>query len=85
VQKAVTEAESKSASDQFKEYSLHIVIIIVFILIFISLFSGLYFVMKDKGKTNRAVYALTFRIGFSILLFLFIIISYKLGWIQPTG
>ncbi len=63
---------------------MQIVIIIAFILILVSLFSGLYFVMKDKGKTNRAVNALTFRIGFSILLFLFIIISYKMGLIHPA-
>ncbi len=78
-------AELRLSSDQTKEYSLHIIIVIVFILIFISLFSGLYFVMKDKGKTNRAVNALTFRIAFSILLFLFIVISYKMGWIHPAG
>jgi TRAP-type uncharacterized transport system fused permease subunit len=64
---------------------LDIIVVIAFILILASLFSGLYFVMKDKGKSNRAVNALTFRIGFSILLFLFILVSYKLGWIHPTG
>jgi hypothetical protein len=60
-------------------------VIIAFALILGSLFSGLYFVMKDKGKSNRAVNALSFRIGFSILLFLFILLSYRMGWIHPTG
>ena len=64
---------------------LHIVVIIAFALILGSLFSGLYFVMKDKGKSNRAVTALTFRVGFSILLFLFILFSYRMGWIHPSG
>ncbi len=64
---------------------MNIIVVIAFVLILASLFSGLYFVMKDKGKTNRAVNALTFRIGFSILLFLFILFSYKMGWIHPTG
>ena len=64
---------------------MHIVVVIAFVLILGSLFSGLYFVLKDKGKTNRAVNALSFRIGFSILLFLFILFSYKMGWIHPTG
>jgi hypothetical protein len=58
-------------------------IVIAFVLIIGSLFSGLFFVMKDKGKSNRAVYALTFRVGFSVLLFLILLMSYKLGWIQP--
>jgi FtsH-binding integral membrane protein len=56
---------------------------IAFILIIASLFSALFFVMKDKGRSNRAVYALTFRVGFSVLLFLILLISYKLGWIAP--
>ena len=64
---------------------MHIVVIIAFALILGSLFSGLYFVMKDKGKSNRAVNALSLRIGFSILLFLFILLSYRMGWIHPTG
>ena len=64
---------------------MRIVVLIAFVLILGSLFSGLYFVMKDKGKSNRAVNALTFRIGFSILLFLFILLSYRMGWIHPTG
>ncbi|MGA8007884.1 MAG: twin transmembrane helix small protein [Thiomonas sp.] len=62
---------------------MKILIPIAFLLIIASLFSGLFFVMKDKGKSNRAVYALTFRVGFSVLLFLILIISYKMGWIHP--
>jgi FtsH-binding integral membrane protein len=62
---------------------MKILIPIAFLLIIASLFSGLFFVMKDKGKSNRAVYALTFRVGFSVLLFLILIVSYKLGWIHP--
>ena len=62
---------------------MKILIPIAFLLIIGSLFSGLFFVMKYKGKSNRAVYALTFRVGFSVLLFLILIISYKMGWIHP--
>ena len=29
--------------------------------------------------------ALAWRIGLSLALFLFILLSYKLGWIRPTG
>jgi hypothetical protein len=31
------------------------------------------------------VQALAFRVGFSILLFVLILVAHKLGWIQPTG
>jgi hypothetical protein len=64
---------------------LNFIVVIAFVLILGSLFSGLYFVMKDKGRSNRAVNALTFRIGFSILLFVFLLVSYRMGWIHPTG
>jgi hypothetical protein len=29
--------------------------------------------------------ALAFRVGFSVLLFIVVLISYSLGWIEPTG
>ena len=45
-----------------------------------SLFSGLYFVGHDKGHTNRAVIALTIRIGLSVLVFGLLIASHLLGW-----
>jgi hypothetical protein len=31
------------------------------------------------------VYALAMRVGFSITMFVLLLVSYKLGWIQPTG
>ncbi len=37
-----------------------------------------------RKKGNMAT-ALAFRVGFSILLFLFVLFSYWMGWIQPTG
>ena len=38
-----------------------------------------------KPKTKRMATALAVRVGLSVLLFLCILISYQLGWIQPTG
>ena len=64
---------------------MKIIVAVAFILILASLASALVFLMKDKGKSNRTVYALGMRVGFSIALFVLILISYKLGWIQPTG
>ncbi|EIJ45259.1 transmembrane protein [Herbaspirillum sp. GW103] len=64
---------------------MKIVVAIAFILILASLASALIFLMRDKGRSNRTVQALTLRVGFSVALFLFILLSYKLGWIQPTG
>ena len=61
------------------------VVIVAFILIIGSLASALVFLMKDKGKSDRTVTALALRVGFSITLFLLILLAYKLGWIAPTG
>ncbi|MES2089117.1 MAG: DUF2909 domain-containing protein [Pseudomonadota bacterium] len=36
-------------------------------------------------KTKRMANALALRVGLSIALFLCILISYKMGWIHPTG
>ncbi len=64
---------------------MKIIVALAFILILASLASALFFLMKDKGQSNRTVHALAFRVGFSIALFSLLLISYKLGWIQPTG
>ena len=51
--------------------------------------AALYFMMQDgregKAKTNHMARALAFRVGFSILLFVCVLLAWKLGYIQPTG
>ena len=64
---------------------MRILVAIAFILIIGSLASALVFLMKDKGRSNRTVKALAFRVGFSITLFVLLLIANQLGWIQPTG
>ena len=64
---------------------MKIIVAIGFILIIASLGSALFFLMKDKGATNRTVHALAFRVGFSIALFALLLTAHWLGYIQPTG
>lgn len=64
---------------------MKILVAIAFLLIFTSLGSALIYMMKDKGKSNRTVKALAFRVGFSIALFVLILIANHFGLIQPTG
>jgi NADH:ubiquinone oxidoreductase subunit 6 (subunit J) len=40
---------------------------------------------SGKPKSGRMMRALAVRVGLSILLFAFILLSYQLGWIHPTG
>ncbi len=63
---------------------MKIVILALLLGVVASLFSGLYFVYKDKGTTNRAVISLTIRIALSVLVFLLLIGSYYFGWLPDA-
>ncbi|HSW19945.1 MAG TPA: twin transmembrane helix small protein [Ramlibacter sp.] len=62
---------------------------LAFVAILGSLGSALYYMMRgnegDKPKTNHMARALAFRVGFSIVLFVCILVAWKLGYIRPTG
>ncbi len=50
-----------------------------------SLASGLFFLIRDQGRTKRTLNSLTLRIALSLALFALLIIGYFNGWIQPHG
>jgi hypothetical protein len=62
-----------------------IVIIVLLLLIIGSLISGLIFLVKDKGRSDRTVKALTWRIALSLVAFALLMASYYMGVIQPHG
>lgn len=64
---------------------MRIFIGLAFLVIIGSLASAFFYLMRDKGTTNRTVNALTVRIALSILLFLFVLFAHHMGWIQSTG
>ena len=64
---------------------MNYIVAIAFLLILGSLGAALFFLMRDKGKSNRTVHALAMRVGLSITLFLMLLGAYKMGWIAPTG
>jgi hypothetical protein len=65
--------------------------IVGFIAIIASLAAALFFMMRrpsvddHAARSRRMARALAFRIGFSVFLFLVVLFSYLMGWIQPTG
>lgn len=61
------------------------VIFVTLILIVASLGSALYAMVKDKGDSDRTVKALTVRIGLSIALLAFVMLSGKLGFLTPSS
>ena len=64
---------------------MKILVVLLLLAIVASLFSGLYFVGKDKGGTDRAVRALTVRIVLSLGVFSLLMAARYFGWLGPTG
>lgn len=62
-----------------------IVVVILLVIILISLASGLIFLIRDKGKSERTVKSLTLRIVLSIALFILLFIGFSAGLIKPHG
>lgn len=58
-------------------------VILVLIAILASLASGLVYLMRDSGDSDRLVRALTIRIGLSFALFLFLMLAFATGLISP--
>jgi hypothetical protein len=61
------------------------VILIAFLGIIASLASGLLFLVRDHGDSRRTLRALTWRIGLSVGLFVFLMILVATGVITPHG
>lgn len=72
---------------------MKILVAIAFVAILLSLASALVYMMRGsppsaEGQTPRKgnmATALAFRVGFSIVLFICVLVAWKMGWIQPTG
>lgn len=63
-------------------------VVLAFVAILGSLGSALFFMMRpgqgDKPR-NAMARALALRVGFSILLFLCLLLAWNFGYISPTG
>jgi hypothetical protein len=74
---------------------MKILVAIAFVAILLSLASALIYMMRgtppsDGGegpntRKGKMATALAFRVGFSIVLFICVLVAWKMGWIQPTG
>ncbi len=62
------------------------VLILLFLAaILYNLGAGMYFMMTDKGESDRTLKALTRRIGLSVLLIALVILGIWTGVIRPHG
>ncbi len=61
---------------------------VVFLLlaaIVISLGTGLFYLRREDADSPKMLRALEIRVGLSLVLILFLVASYYLGWIQPPA
>lgn len=67
-------------------------VIAAFLAIVASLGAALFFMTRGSrneadpaAKSRHMARALAFRVGFSVLLFICMLVAWKLGWVNPTG
>ena len=70
-------------------HSMKFLVALAFITILACLGCALFYMMRGKGddqaRGKRMAWALTARIGLSIVLFQCVLLAWQLGYIQPTG
>ena len=71
---------------------MKIFVAFAFLAILASLAGALYFMMRRQGnasddqkKSGNMMKALALRVGLSIMVFICILIAWKMGWVQPRG
>ena len=64
---------------------MRIIVIVALIAVVAALFTALVFLYRDRGHGNRVVVALAIRVLLSMALIAFLVFSWWMGWIAPTG
>ena len=64
---------------------MRIVALLFIVFILASLASALYYLIKDKGQSDRTVRMLTVRVGLSLALFLLLMGGYYFGFVPQNG
>ena len=65
-----------------------VIVIALVAVLFALAGAGLFMLRKRPGEDargKRMARALAVRVGLSVALFLFVMLSYWMGWIRPTG
>lgn len=63
------------------------IIVVALIAVLGALFGAGAFMLRGGGESTdkKMARALAWRVGISVALFLFVLFSWWMGWIQPTG
>lgn len=62
-----------------------VIAVLLLLAMVVSLFSGLYFLYKDQGRTDRTLKALTTRISIWVVLFVILCAGIYTGVITPSN
>ena len=70
--------------------SMKIIVVLALVGIIAALASAGVFMLRrsdapGEGRDAKMARALAVRVGLSVTLFLFVLFSYWMGWIQPSG
>jgi len=60
-----------------------LIVIVLLIAAVVSLARALMSLVRNEGKSGKTMRALAWRVGFSVMVFVFILVSMLMGWIQP--
>lgn len=60
-----------------------IALLAILLMAVISLFMALVSLVRNQGASGKTVKMLSYRVGFSLLLLLFLGLSQYMGWVQP--
>ncbi|MEQ3636767.1 twin transmembrane helix small protein [Alcanivorax sp.] len=60
-----------------------LIVVVLLLAAVISLGRALMSLVKGQGKEGKTMRALAWRVGFSVAVFLFILLSMHMGWVRP--
>ena len=60
-----------------------LIVIVLLAAAVVSLGRALMALVRNEGKEGKTMRALAWRVGFSAAVFIFILLSMMMGWIQP--
>ena len=64
---------------------MKVIIVLMMLAIVASLGSALFYLLKTKDTGANMAKALSYRIGFSLLLFVLLLVAFAMGWLKPHG
>ena len=64
---------------------MRIIALLFIVFILASLASALYYLIKDKGQSDRTVKMLTLRVALSLTLFIMLMAGYYFGIVPQSG